>query len=123
MRAFLALSVLLVGLLAACGSVGGDGGPEGEPLAVSVTAEPTSMEVGGTVALTATVSGEGAEASEVTWSAAEGSLSADAGAAVSWTAPATPGTYEVTAALTGGGTTVTATASVEVTPATTEPVG
>lgn len=115
--------MLLVGLLAACGSVSGDGGPEAEPLAVSVSAEPTSVEVGGTVALTATVSGEGAEPSVVTWSAAEGSLSADVGATVTWTAPATAGTYEVTAALTGGGSTVTATASVEVTPATTEPAG
>lgn len=100
------LSISGLVLLAACGNPAGDNDKGGsvEPVTVSISGAETT-EPGGAVELSAVISGDGAEASAITWAAAEGTLSATSGDATTWTAPEVPGSYTITATITAGGQT------------------
>lgn len=115
----LALGAALVALLAACDTTSGDRTPE--PLAIAVTVAPESVATGGSVALTATISGAGAKPDGVEWHADGGDLSGVTGTEVSWTAPSQPGAYTITAELTAGAESVSGSAEVRVTAEGTEP--
>src|SRR5690625_2963702 len=97
--------IALLALLAACSGAlsGGDNQPEDQPsISISAAAETVAPEA--TLRLTATLSGSGANESDIHWSATAGQLSPETGAEVDWTAPATAGSYGITAQLGTDGT-------------------
>jgi len=87
-----------------------------QPLAVSVSAPATTVHTGGTVQLTATVTG-GDGNPTVSWSATAGALNPASGLSTTYTAPSTvpnPSTVTITATATDSTGSATATASVTV---------
>lgn len=91
-----------------------------EALAIEVDAAPTTVEAGGDVSLSATVTGTQAAEADILWTvvdangAAAGTLSDDTRKSVTWTAPSLAGgDFTITAKATAGG--VTATAAVTIT--------
>lgn len=122
------LGLGLIIVLAACGGTTDNTLPEddedspgGTPLGISISASPENVETGGVVTMTATIAGDGSESGTVSWSAAGGTLSATSGPEVSWTAPATAGTYTVQAELTAGGGTASDSIKIQVTAAEADP--
>ena len=86
--------------LAACGGGGGGNSVSNPPpptiTSVSVTCNPTSVQIGQTSQCTATVTGTGSYSSAVTWSASAGTINSSG----LFTAPSTAGTVTVTATAT-----------------------
>ncbi len=66
-------------------------------LGVGVTCNPCVVEVGQTSQLTATATDPDGDAVTIAWTAAQGTLSSNAGPNVTWTAPTQPGNVTVTA--------------------------
>lgn len=95
-----ALLIVVSVVVAGCFGGGGSSGPQAPTIDVKAT--PGTVDVGGTVQLTATVKGPGASGATVSWAVNQGhgELSATAGNQVKWTAPGTPGTYTITATVT-----------------------
>ncbi len=106
-RLCIALGLALVLLLAACGGAAPDGG-EPVPLAISVTGA-GETEAGAAVELAAEVTGDNAAAAVVTWGSDSGELSAATGLSTVWIAPAAAGEYTITATVTYGVESATAT--------------
>lgn len=96
------LGLGLIVTLAACGgSADNPGQPEGDgrPAGISIAASAGSAEAGSEVTLTATVTGDAADGSVISWSAPAGTFSVDSGADTVWTAPAAAGAVTITAYL------------------------
>lgn len=74
------------------------------PAIQSVAANPTSVQIGGSVSLSCTATDEETDSSKLSysWSVTAGSLSSQAGPAVSWTAPNTSGSYAATCTVDDG---------------------
>ncbi len=113
------LVALTLAIFVSCGGGGGGGSPTGPAsptiTSVSVSCNPTSVQVGQTSQCTATVMGTGSYSSAVAWSVSAGSINSSG----LLTAPSTAGTVTVTAASTQdpskkGTATVTVTSGVTI---------
>jgi hypothetical protein len=79
------------------------------PEIVSVTAAPSPVLVGGTVALEVVATDSDGDALTYSWTAADGTFDDAAIAAPVWTAPAVDGSYDITVEVSAGTTTVSLT--------------
>lgn len=74
------------------------------PAIQSVAASPTSVQIGGSISLSCAATDEETDNNKLSynWSVTAGSLSSQAGSAVSWTAPSTSGSYTATCTVDDG---------------------
>lgn len=100
-----------------CGGGSGDGDgadPANEiPDIYSLTADPESVEAGQATVLTCTAGDLDGDVLTYTWAASDGAISGS-GSSVTWTAPATVGTYTLTCAVSDGTDTVSEGVSIAV---------
>jgi hypothetical protein len=82
-------------------------GPVGSGISIRVNADPSSSYVaaGASVTLSVAVTNPTGGVPTYAWTASGGQLSSTGGNPVVWTAPSTPGTYNVQVYVTAGGST------------------
>ena len=115
-RVWVLFTVMLAGFaFLSCGD-GGDSGDdtdsEGEmPVITSLSADPSTVEIGQTSVLSCTASDADGDAISYSWQGTGGTISGS-GASVTWTAPATVATYSLTCYVSDGEGTVSDSISV-----------
>lgn len=103
---FLAVGAVLALVLYGCGAYA--------PSIIRITIDPASVATNGTVTMSCEASSTTAKTLTYTWSVSGGALSSNSGSTVTWTAPATVGTYIVTVTVSDGTQTTTATNNIVV---------